>query len=134
MKLKICLLLMATALILSFTQDKTATPVVKKGMIKVTVLYPNGEGIHFDMDYYAKSHIPMVQRLFGKAMKGASIDKGIAAGAPGAPLPYLAIGYLYFDNIADFKDGMKAFGKEIQADIPKYTNTKAVIQISEVIQ
>ena len=34
---------------------------VKKGMIKVTVLYPAGDGKKFDMDYYTNKHIPMVK-------------------------------------------------------------------------
>ena len=29
-------------------------------MIKVSVMYVNEEGKEFDMDYYCKSHMPMV--------------------------------------------------------------------------
>ena len=34
-------------------------------MIKVSVLYPNGNGAKFDMNYYLKSHMPMVQQKLG---------------------------------------------------------------------
>jgi len=34
-------------------------------MIKVSVLYPNGEGKKFDMDYYFNQHVPMVGGLLG---------------------------------------------------------------------
>jgi len=103
-------------------------------MIKVTVLYPNGEGKTFDMNYYTTKHIPLVQHLFGDAMKGAAIDKGIAGGAPATPVPYLAIGYLYFENILAYQDGIKTNLEKILQDIPKYTNITPVIQISEVVQ
>ena len=33
---------------------------MKKGMIKVSVLYPNGEGKNFDMDYYCNQHVQLV--------------------------------------------------------------------------
>ena len=66
-------------------EDKNLDPVVKseKGMVKVTLLYPNEEGSTFDMDYYQNKHMPMVQELLGDAMKYFKIDKGLA-GTEGA--------------------------------------------------
>ena len=45
-------------------------------MIKVAILYPNGEGKTFDMDYYSNKHMPMAASLFGDSLKAMSIDKG----------------------------------------------------------
>lgn len=135
MRTKIALLVLSLTLVFGFRQPLLSDdPVIKKGMIKVTIMYPNGEGKTFDMDYYSKKHIPMVQHLFGNVMKGAAIDKGIAGGAPGAPITYLAIGYLYFETLAAYQDGIKTHIEKIRADIPNYTNTTPVIQISEVVQ
>ncbi len=53
-------------------------------MIKVSVLYANGEGKTFDMDYYPNKYIPLVGGLLGDTVKGASIEKGLAGGAPGS--------------------------------------------------
>jgi uncharacterized protein (TIGR02118 family) len=103
-------------------------------MMKVTVLYPNGEGKKFDMDYYANKHFPLLKKIFGEAMKSTAIDKGVASGTPGTSLPYLAIGYLYFDTISAYEEGIKVHLDEILADIPKFTNISPVIQISEVVQ
>jgi uncharacterized protein (TIGR02118 family) len=107
---------------------------IKKGMIKVTILYPSGEGKKFDMDYYTKKHFPLLRSLFGDALKATAIDKGIAGSAPGAPVPFVAIGYLYFDTVAAFQSGMTANGSKIRADIPNYTDIQPVIQISEVVE
>jgi len=113
---------------------QTGSQVIKKGMIKVTILYPGGEGKKFDMDYYTNKHFPLLKTLFGDALKATAIDKGIAGGAPGAPVSFVAIGYLYFDTLADFQNGMKTNGTKIRADIPNYTDITPVIQISEVVQ
>ena len=112
-------------------QDKLA---IKKGMIKVTILYPSGENKKFDMDYYLSKHIPLVKSLFAGDLRWTAIDKGIAGGAPGAPAPYMLICYLYFDTVSAFQNAMKANGSKIQADIPNFTNIHPVIQISEVVQ
>lgn len=135
MRTKLGLLIMVFTLVVGCQQNKsTNSPLNKKGMVKVTILYPNGEGKKFDMNYYSKTHMPLMQTLFGKGMKGYAFDKGIASGAPDTPLPYVTIGYLYFEKVEDFQEGMKVHGKEVLADIPKYTNITPVVQISEVIQ
>jgi uncharacterized protein (TIGR02118 family) len=136
MKTKLALLLiMVLTLAYGCQQNKsTSNALNKKGMFKVTILYPSGEGKTFDMDYYSKTHMPLMQTLFGKGMKGYAFDKGIASGAPDTPLPYVTIGYLYFEKVEDFQEGMKIHGEKILADIPKYTNIKPVVQISEVIE
>jgi len=114
--------------------NSTAGQSIKKGMIKVTILYPNAEGKKFDMDYYTTKHFPLLRTLCGDALKATAIDKGIAGGAPGAPVPFLAIGYLYFDTLAAYQNAMKANVDKIRADIPNYTNVQPVIQVSEVVE
>lgn len=105
----------------------------KKGMIKVSVVYPNSEGTTFDMKYYTTKHIPMVKKLLGEALKSTTVEKGIAGGAPESAAPYAAMGNMYFNSIEEFQ---KAFGpnaEKIMKDLPNFTNIKAVIQISEVM-
>lgn len=133
MKTKTILLLLFLGLSFGSLQAQTKdASQIKKGMIKVTILYPNGEGKTFDMDYYTKNHMPMVAKLLN--LKAYSIDKGIAGGAPNAQAPYLAIGYLYFDKLSDYQSAIPQHIDEIRADFPKYTNVTPVIQISEVVQ
>lgn len=135
MKTKIILLLFFFGLSFSCLQAQSTDGFIpKKGMIKVTILYPNGEGKTFDMDYYTKKHMPMIATMFGKSLKSLAIDKGIASGMPNTPLPFLAIGYLYFDKLSDYEEGLKPNVETIRNDFPKYTNTQPVVLISEVIQ
>ncbi|QQL48970.1 EthD family reductase [Mucilaginibacter ginkgonis] len=120
--------------VVSAKAQSSLPPSIKKGTIKVTILYPNGEGKKFDMEYYTQKHFPMLRSLFGSALKATAIDKGLTAGSPGTPLPFLAIGYLYFDSAAAFQDGMKTYATKIRADVPNYTNITPIIQISEVVE
>ena len=106
----------------------------KVGMIKVTIMYAGGDDKQFDMNYYANQHMPMLQRLFGKALKGYEIDKGMAGRSPDEPIPYLAIGYLYFDKLEDYEKSFGPNAEQILADIPNYTNIQPLVQISEVIK
>ena len=51
-------------------------------MYKVTVMYPNEEGVRFDFDYYRNKHMKLVAeqfRPFGLTKTG--VEKGISGGA-----------------------------------------------------
>ena len=103
-------------------------------MIRVTVLYTSGDGKKFDHDYYVNRHMQLVQqRLKSFGLVRTEVDKGVAGGGPGAPAPYVAIGHVYFNTVADFQKGMGQHGKEIMGDVPNYTDIQPQIQISEII-
>jgi uncharacterized protein (TIGR02118 family) len=101
-------------------------------MIKVSVLYPNNEGSKFDIDYYCKKHIPMVQQKLGSACKSVDVEQGISGPTPGSRPAYVAIGHLYFESVPEFQAAFGPHSKEIMGDIPNYTNLQPIIQVSEV--
>jgi uncharacterized protein (TIGR02118 family) len=101
-------------------------------MIKVSALYPSGEGKTFDIAYYCDKHMAMIRQLLGAALKGVAVEQGIAGGEPEAPAPYLAIGHLSFDSIETFMTAFLPVADVLQGDIPNYTNSRPTIQISEV--
>jgi len=101
-------------------------------MIKVTVMYPNGEGSTFDMAYYIDKHIPMVKQKLGAVLKNVAVDQGLAGGSPGAAPSYLAFGHLYFDTLEAFQSSFAAHAPAILSDVPNYTNTQPTVQISSV--
>lgn len=103
-------------------------------MIRVSVLYPQRDGLRFDHDYYVHKHMPMVgERLKPFGLIRYEVDRGLAGGAPGAPAPFAAACHLYFNALADFQKGMGAKGKELMADVPNYTNATPQVQISEIV-
>ena len=101
-------------------------------MIIVSVLYPNGPGSKFDLDYYLKRHMPMVQQRLGAPLKRVAVERGLGGGAPGAPPPFLAAAHLHFDSVEAFQAAFAPHAEPILSDVPNYTNTTPVIQISEV--
>ena len=110
------------------------TPTPEKGMFKVSIHYPAGEGKSFDMDYYEKTHMPMMAGLLGSNLKFYEIDKGIGGRTPGAEAPFVAIGYFYCYNVADYNKAVSQNREAILNDIKKYTNIQPTIQISEIKQ
>ena len=101
-------------------------------MIKVSVLYPNGPDVSFDVRYYCENHIPMVAELLGDALKGGQVDAGLAGGEEGAAAPFAAMGHLLFDSVEDFQGSFGPNAEKIMGDLPNFTNAEPVIQISEV--
>ena len=101
-------------------------------MIKVSVLYPSGKGNIFNMNYYLATHIPLVRRLSGAALKRVEVEEGIGGLMPGSVPAYLAMGHLYFESVQAFQVAFEPHAAEITGDIPNYTNTQPTIQISEV--
>jgi uncharacterized protein (TIGR02118 family) len=106
---------------------------MKKGMTKVSVLYPNGEGKKFDMEYYVNKHMPLVASLLGDVLKTSTIEKGLGGAAPGSTAPYACMGNMYFDSVKDFGEAFGPNAAEIMGDLPNFTNIEPVVQISEVI-
>ena len=104
------------------------------GMFKVAILYPNGEDTTFDMDYYEKTHMPMMAGFLGKNLKFYEIDRGISGRTPNDKVPFVAIGYFYCYDIAEYGKSVAQNIDAIRNDIKQYTNIQPVVQISEVKQ
>ncbi|MBX2827511.1 MAG: EthD family reductase [Flavobacteriaceae bacterium] len=130
MKKKFILIIFTIALFSSCQQS--ASP-IKEGMVKIAIMYPSGEGHTFDMDYYSNKHMPMCAELFGDAMKHMAIDDGMAGRTPEDPIPYVAVGYFYFDQLSDYENAFGPNSEAILGDIPNYTNIRPVVQISKVV-
>ena len=60
------------------------------------------------------------------------IERGVA-GPAGGPPPYVAVGRLIFDSLDALGAAWDARGGEIVADVPRYTNARPVVQVSEVV-
>ena len=101
-------------------------------MIKVSVLYPNGDGSSFDHAYYLERHIPMVTGLLGDACRSAAVERGLAGAAPGSPPAFAAMGHLVFDSVEAFEAAFAPHAETILGDIPNYTNVTPTLQISQI--
>jgi uncharacterized protein (TIGR02118 family) len=101
-------------------------------MIRVTVAYPNGKGASFDHAYYKNTHLPLVRKLLGAAVKGAEINKPILT--PGADSPaWLGVGSLLFESTDAFQAAFGAHAEAILGDLPNFTNIQPTVVVSEVV-
>lgn len=93
-------------------------------MIRVSVLYPAGDGITFDHDYYRESHVPMCTEAWNVT---AEIDKGVNG-------PYVGAVHLFFESLEAMQTAMASEKTgAIMADVANYTNATPVMQISEIV-
>lgn len=97
-------------------------------MIRVSVLYPTGEGATFDRDYYLNSHMPLTRDLFKSALLKDEIWSGVSV--PGLPATYEILLHMYFDSLESFA-GLGEHSATLMADVPNYTNTEPVMEIEE---
>ena len=98
-------------------------------MIKVSIMYPNTPGVHFDHDYYRDKHLPLIQSRLGAGLKYYSIDKGLT----GETTPYVAMCHLICDSLEAYRSSRAPHAEEIRGDIRNFTNQTPVTQISEVV-
>lgn len=102
-------------------------------MVKISVMYKLAEGGRFDMDYYCKQHIPMLQDKLGEACQGIAVDMGLTGEEPGSPPPFVAMAHLFFESVEAFQNAFGPQADTILADVPSYTNAEMLIQISQVM-
>jgi uncharacterized protein (TIGR02118 family) len=69
----------------------------------------------------------MVQEKCGAACTKWTAETGLGDAT------YIAIGTLYFDTMDAFEKAFGPHSEVIMADIPKYTESKPIIQISEIV-
>jgi uncharacterized protein (TIGR02118 family) len=101
-------------------------------MISVCVLYPRTERSRFDLDYYVNKHLPMVIKCPGGALKGVTVEAGLAGTGPGSPPANAAVCRLLFESVDSFLAAFGPNAEKIQGDISNYTDVAPVIQINEV--
>lgn len=100
-------------------------------MIRVSALYPNGDDARFDHDYYQGTHQDLLHARWGRWLRGVEMDRGLAGGG-GAAAPFVGGAHLYFDSVEEFQAALAAHGEEVLGDIPNFTNTQPVLQISRI--
>ena len=80
-------------------------------MIKVSILYPNKPGSHFDMSYYLATHMPLAMRLWATACTRRRSTPESKAPQPGEPPPFFGGCQFYFDSIEAFLEAWRPAGR-----------------------
>ena len=101
-------------------------------MVRLTVLYPNKPGSHFDAEYYLNTHMPMAATLLGPAIKAISVDIGRPGPGPQDTAPFAAICGFTCETLEDFMQAFTPVAHQLRGDIPNYTDIQPVVQISDI--
>src|ERR1700761_4383651 len=102
-------------------------------MITLNVLYPNKDGATFDMDYYLTSHVPMLKREFGSALKGCIVEKGLGGRDHGTKAEFAVLCHLRFDSVESYQQAIGPVAGQIRNDAANYASAAPIVQLSDVI-
>ncbi len=96
-------------------------------MIKVSVIYPAGDGTTFDMEYYRTTHMDIVEKVM-PGLQRIEIDEFVGG-------PNLAAGHLYFESMEALGAAMAApEAGQAAADVPNFTNAEPTYQTATIIE
>jgi uncharacterized protein (TIGR02118 family) len=96
----------------------------------VSVIYQLSSGQTFDVDYYMKSHIPLVHARWDSAgLKGLQVLHG--TGSPAGAAPAKLICLLEFDTLESFQAAVEKHGAEVMGDVPNFTDAQPSLQFND---
>src|SRR5690242_7849627 len=100
-----------------------------KGVNCLTILYPAGEGLHFDADYYRDHHLTLIMKLYTNTIQRFEL-RTVAAAQP--PAAYAAAVNIWINDLAAFQANNQKHGKTLTDDVPHFTNGMPTIQFDTV--
>jgi uncharacterized protein (TIGR02118 family) len=96
----------------------------------VSVIYQLQDGEKLDLDYYVKTHMPLVDaRWKSLGLRGFQVMHGV--GSPAGPAPAILITLLDFESAQAFQTAVETHGEEVMGDVANFTDTKPTIQFNE---
>jgi uncharacterized protein (TIGR02118 family) len=108
----------------------------------MTIVYPAGDGIKFDPDYYRDHHLKLIMKLYGSSIKRFELRTvppmpapaaAPPAERPPAPAPkFSAAVNIWIADFDAFNANNAKHGPELVADVPHFTNAQPTIQFDEV--
>jgi len=98
----------------------------------LTVLYPWQSDARFDFEYYRNKHLVMLSELYGKAIGGMQVRKGLRKGDGSAPA-FIAAVTIEILSMEAFDAAGKEHLPKVLADVANYTNVPALGQIEEIL-
>lgn len=98
----------------------------------MTIVYQNGDDVRFDFDYYQKTHMPLIMRLYGKSISRFELRRG-QPGADGAKPPYVATITIWIADPAAFDAAAAEHQAGLRADVPKFTNATLIAQRDRIV-
>jgi len=104
-----------------------------RGVNCLTIIYPAGDGLHFNADYYRDHHLKTIMKLYTSSIHRFELRTVPAAPAGGPPGPkYAAAVNIWINDLAAFGANNEKHGKTLQDDVKNFTNGMPTIQFDTV--
>jgi uncharacterized protein (TIGR02118 family) len=98
--------------------------------VSLQVLYPTENNTTFDHEYYAATHLPIVDKHMGPHVDDILIVKGLAGG-PDLPAGFHTIATMTFKDQAALDSALAAAGPALE-DIPNFFSGQPQMLIGQV--
>ena len=102
------------------------------GVNCLTILYPAGEGVTFNADYYRDHHLTMIMKLYTTTIQRFELRKVAASPAGAPPAKYAAAINIWINDLPAFLENNQKHGKTMTDDVPNFTNGRPTIQFDKV--
>jgi len=102
-------------------------------MAKIVTFYPKDGGTNFDMKYYCEKFVPFLEKLWGDALKGVEVDRGVYGGEPDTDAFFIAMGQFIFDTQEEAIQAYFSNLDKIEAERLNFTDIKPIAQITDRI-
>lgn len=97
----------------------------------ITVLYPNGDDVTFDYDYYRDKHLTLIMDLYGDSIRRFELRKGLP-GPDGSEPMYVATISIWIADMDAFAAAGEMHTQTLIDDVANFTNTLPIIQAEEL--
>jgi uncharacterized protein (TIGR02118 family) len=97
----------------------------------MTILYPAGEGLKFNADYYRAHHLPLITKLYGTSIERFEL-RPVAAAVGAPPSAFAAAVNIWIADRKAFDANNEKHSKTLVDDVPNFSNAQPVIQFDKV--
>lgn len=93
----------------------------------LTILYPNGEDVRWDVDYYRTGHMPLIMDLYGEeAIKRFELRRGQYVRQPANPAAYIGSVNIYINDMAAFAAAGQKHTQTLVDDVPNFSGVNPI--------
>jgi len=103
-----------------------------KGQECMTIVYQNGADVHFDFDYYERTHMRKIMDAYGKSIARFELRRG-QPGADGAAPTYVATITIWIADPKAFDAAAAQHQAALRADVGKFTNATLIAQRDKIV-
>jgi uncharacterized protein (TIGR02118 family) len=106
-----------------FGEMGDARSATRAGQTCLTILYPNGPDVRWDVEYYRTGHMPLIMRLYGpEAISRFELRKGMTSADGAGPAPFIGSINIYINKQEAFAAAGQAHTQTLVDDVKNFSS------------